>query len=173
MSAVFSAADLRRQAREHQRELVAGQAADDEPGPAARIRRARLGERRRDEVAERMLQALSDLDQDAVAHLLPQRIVEALEAIHVDQQHGRAVPRRARLAQRLLARLQEAGAAGDAGEEVAMRLLAHRAHALLRHRRHVLDPIELQRGCRPAPPAPWRRWRDEAAAPTAASIAAT
>ena len=54
-----------------------------------------------------MLQPLPDLDQYPVTDLLAERIIEALEAVDVDQQHGRDVARRARLAQDLLAQLQE------------------------------------------------------------------
>ncbi len=143
---------FRWQAREHQGEFVAGEATDDQAATLGRFA-CRLGAVRgcRREVAERVLQPLADFYQHPVADLLAERIVQALEAVHVDQQNRRAVPGRSRLAQTGLPEFEKTGPAGKAGQLVAMSLLTHRAHTFLGDRGHVLDAVELQpavRQCR-------------------------
>ena len=99
---------------EQDRELVAAE-------PGERVAAAQDG-----------LQAARDLDQQLVAVVVPERVVDLLEAIEVDQQH-RAEPVAAQGA--LGAAMQER-AVGQVGERVVQRLVAQ----LARGARH--DPVE-------------------------------
>ena len=57
--------------------------------------------------------------QQFVAHGMTQRVVDVLEAVEVDQQHGHRVPRARRGAHRLVEAIVEQRAVGQARERVA------------------------------------------------------
>ena len=74
-------------------------------------------------LAERLLQAVRDLLQQAVARVVAERVVDLLEVVEVDQHHGRGDVRAAAGGDRLLDAVAEERAVGQAGERVVQRLV--------------------------------------------------
>ena len=123
--------DLEREALDRERLAQAGeQLARDDVGVAgaAQLRQqhaelvaAEAGDRV--VLAERLLEAVRDLLQQAVARVVAERVVDLLEVVEVDQHHGRGDVRAAPGGDRLLDAVAEERAVGQAGERVVQRLV--------------------------------------------------
>ena len=107
-SATTTASSRVRQARQHDAELVAA-----EPGDGV------LG-------AEPLGDPSTDLLEELVARLVPERVVDLLEAVEVEQQRGRDRSVAQRLPRDLVEPVGEKRAVGEVGEDVVQRLVAVR-----------------------------------------------
>ena len=90
-------------------------------------------------------QARADLDQQLVAGLVAERVVDRLEAVDVEQQHGHAEAEARGAAEGVLDAVEEQRAVGQAGERVVQRLVAHdrlRALAVERRGQQVGDRLQ-------------------------------
>ena len=105
---------LARDLLEQQAELVAAEARD------------RVGR------AHRLAQAGGDVDQEVVAGLVAERVVDLLEVVHVDEQDRRERARvPAHALERLLQAVGEEAAIRQAGEQVVQRAVLHRVLGFL------------------------------------------
>ena len=90
-------------------------------------------------------QARADLDQQLVAGLVAERVVDRLEAVDVEQQHRDAEAEALGAAEGVLDAVEEQRAVGQAGERVVQRLVAHdrlRALAVERRGQQVGDRLQ-------------------------------
>ena len=71
--------------------------------------------------AQRLLQTRADLGQQPIADLVTERVVDVLEAIEIQQQHGHLLARPLRVFDRLLDPVVEQGAIGQPGQRVVQR----------------------------------------------------
>ncbi len=88
--------------RQHHRELIAAE-------PRDRIGRA-----------QRVAQARRHFLQHLIAGVMPERVVDLLEAIEIEQQHGEALVIAMRAQDRLLQPIEEQRAVGQVGERVVV-----------------------------------------------------
>jgi hypothetical protein len=72
-------------------------------------------------LAQRAEQALADVPQQLVAHGVAQRVVDALEAVEVEEQHGQALLVARRVAEHAPQVLEEGVAVGEPGQRVVHR----------------------------------------------------
>ena len=87
-----------------------------------------------------------DAAQQLVADGAPQRVVDALEVVEIDEHHG-DLARRARL-ERLAHLLAEQGAVGEPGERVVLGLVLELLLEVAQLGHGVLVAVDLQRGAR-------------------------
>ena len=71
--------------------------------------------------AQRLLQTRADLGQQPIADLVTEGVVDVLEAIEIQQQHGHLLARPLRVLDRLLDPVVEQGAIGQPGQRVVQR----------------------------------------------------
>src|SRR6185369_16088766 len=69
-------------------------------------------------ISHHRLQAFGDLAEERIANRMPERVVDVLEAVEVDQEHAAAALTVGCVAQRFVERLSHHRAVGESGERI-------------------------------------------------------